>query len=150
LVTGGNGFVGCHVVRALLARGDRVRVLVRENADLSALAGLPVEIVRGDLRYFDSVERAVKGCEEVYHVAADYRLWLTDSAPMYATNVTGTRYVIRAAVSAGVSRIVHTSTAERDARTRRRRSPTCRVTTSDRSTWLSRRRWKPRARARRW
>ena len=91
LVTGGNGFVGCHVVRALLARGDRVRVLARENADLSALRGLPVEIVRGDLRYFDSVERAVNGCNEVYHVAADYRLWLTDPAPMYATNVEGTR-----------------------------------------------------------
>src|ERR1035437_875508 len=81
LVTGGNGFVGCHVVRALIARGDRVRVLVRENADLSALVGLPVEIVRGDLRHLDSVERAVNGCNEVYHVAADYRLWLTDPAP---------------------------------------------------------------------
>ena len=110
LVTGGNGFVGCHVVRALLARGDRVRVLARENADLSALVGLPVEIVRGDLRHFDSVERAVKGCDEVYHVAADYRLWLTDPAPMYATNVGGAEHVIRAAASAGVSRIVHTST----------------------------------------
>src|SRR6202050_1243997 len=110
LVTGGNGFVGCHVVRALLARGDRVRVLARENADLSALAGLPVEIVRGDLRHFDSVARAVSGCNEVYHVAADYRLWLTDPAPMYATNLEGTRHVIRAATSAGVSRIVYTST----------------------------------------
>lgn len=110
LVTGGNGFVGCHVVRALLARGDRVRVLVRESADLSALVGLEVEIMRGDLRYFDSVERAVARCDEVYHVAADYRLWLTDSAPMYATNLEGTRYVIRAAVAARVSRIVHTST----------------------------------------
>ena len=110
LVTGGNGFVGCHVVRALLARGDQVRVLARENADLSALAGLPVEIVRGDLRYFDSVARAVSGCNEVYHVAADYRLWLTDPAPMYATNLEGTRYVIRAATAAGVSRIVYTST----------------------------------------
>jgi dihydroflavonol-4-reductase len=110
LVTGGNGFVGCHVVRALLARGDRVRVLARENADLSALTGMPVEIARGDLRSLDSVAQAVSGCGEVYHVAADYRLWLTDPAPMYATNVDGTRHVIRAAVSAGVSRIVHTST----------------------------------------
>jgi dihydroflavonol-4-reductase len=110
LVTGGNGFVGCHVVRALLARGDQVRVLAREEADLSALAGLPVDIVRGDLRNFDSVERAVNGCSEVYHVAADYRLWLTDPAPMYETNVRGTQHVIRAAVSAGVSRVVHTST----------------------------------------
>jgi dihydroflavonol-4-reductase len=110
LVTGGNGFVGCHVVRALLARGDRVRVLARENADLSALVSLPVEIVRGDLRYFDSIERAVNGCNEVYHVGADYRLWLTDPAPMYATNVDGTEHVIRAATAAGVSRIVYTST----------------------------------------
>ena len=110
LVTGGNGFVGCHVVRALIARGDRVRVLARENADLSALAGLPVEIVRGDLRSFDSVARAVIGCNEVYHVAADYRLWLTDPAPMYASNVNGTEHVIRAATAANVSRIVYTST----------------------------------------
>jgi dihydroflavonol-4-reductase len=110
LVTGGNGFVGCHVVRALVARGDRVRVLVRENADLSALVGLPVEIVRGDLRHLDSVERAVNGCNEVYHVGADYRLWLTDPAPMYATNVGGTQHIMRAAANAGVSRIVHTST----------------------------------------
>jgi dihydroflavonol-4-reductase len=110
LVTGGNGFVGCHVVRALLARGDRIRVLARENADLSALSGLAVDVARGDLRNFESVARAVAGCNEVYHVAADYRLWLTDPAPMYATNVEGTRHVIRAAVAAGVSRIVHTST----------------------------------------
>ncbi|MGD0118307.1 MAG: hopanoid-associated sugar epimerase [Candidatus Binatus sp.] len=110
LVTGGNGFVGCHVVRALIARGDRVRVLTRENADLSALDGLPVEKVRGDLRQFDSIASAVKGCNEVYHVAADYRLWLRDPAPMYASNVTGTQNILRAAASAGVSRIVYTST----------------------------------------
>jgi dihydroflavonol-4-reductase len=110
LVTGANGFVGSHVARALLARGDRVRVLVREKADLRALVGTKVEIVRGDLRYFDSVERATTGCDEVYHVAADYRLWLTDPAPMYATNVEGTKHVLRAAAAAGVSRIVYTST----------------------------------------
>jgi len=110
LVTGGNGFVGCHVVRALLARGDQVRVLARDNADLSALAGLPVEIVRGDLRQFDSIARAVERCDEVYHVAADYRLWLRDPAPMYASNVGGTQSILRAAARAGVSRIVYTST----------------------------------------
>jgi dihydroflavonol-4-reductase len=110
LVTGGNGFVGSHVVRALLARGDEVRVLVRDNADLSALAGLSVEIVRGDLRQFDSIASAVKGCDQVYHVAADYRLWLRDPAPMYASNVSGTQNILRAAASAGVSRIVYTST----------------------------------------
>ena len=110
LVTGANGFVGSHVVRALLARGDRVRVLVRENADVRALAGLDVEVMLGDLRYFDSVERVVAGCDEVYHVAADYRLWLTDPASMYATNFEGTQQVLRAATAAGVSRIVHTST----------------------------------------
>src|SRR5271167_2253194 len=110
LVTGGNGFVGCHVVRALLARGDRVRVLARDHADMSALDGLPVEKVRGDLRQFDSIANAVKGCDEVYHVAADYRLWLRDPAPMYASNVTGTQNILRAAASAGVSRIVYTST----------------------------------------
>src|SRR5215469_956055 len=110
LVTGGNGFVGCHVVRALLARGDRVRVFARENADLSALSGLVVDVARGDLRDFESVARTVAGCGEVYHVAADYRLWLTDPAPMYATNVDGTRNVIRASTAAGVTRIVHTST----------------------------------------
>ncbi len=93
-----------------IARGDRVRVLAREDADLNALVGLPIEIVRGDLRYFDSVDRAVNGCNEVYHVAADYRLWLTDPAPMYATNVEGTAHVIRAATRANVSRIVYTST----------------------------------------
>ncbi|HUA35037.1 MAG TPA: hopanoid-associated sugar epimerase [Candidatus Binataceae bacterium] len=110
LVTGGNGFVGSHVVRALLARGDHVRVLLREKADRSALVGLDIELAIGDLRDASSVERASTGCNEVYHVAADYRLWLTDPAPMYATNVEGTKNVIRAARAAGVKRIVHTST----------------------------------------
>ncbi len=110
LVTGGNGFVGCHVVRALVARGTHVRVLVRERADTAALQGVDCELVRGDLRDPDSLSRAVGGCDEVYHVAADYRLWLRDEAPMYATNVEGTRNVLAAARVAGVSRIVYTST----------------------------------------
>jgi dihydroflavonol-4-reductase len=110
LVTGANGFLGAHVVRALIARGDRVRALARENADTSALHGVDCEIVRGDVRDIESLRRAVKGCEEVYHVAADYRLWVVDDAPMYAINVEGTRNVIAAAREAGVARIVHTST----------------------------------------
>ena len=157
LVTGGNGFVGCHVVRALIARGDRVRVLARENADLSGIVGLPVEIARGDLRYFDSVQRAVNGCDEVYHVAADYRLWLTDPAPMYATNVEGTRHVIRAATASKVSRIVYTSTVGAlgiphggvGAKTRRRRSQTMPGHYKRSKYMAEQRRSKPRAPARR-
>ena len=110
LVTGGNGFVGAHVVRALLARGDRVRALVRKGADRAALDGCDVEFALGDLRDRESIERAVAGCEEVYHVAADYRLWVPDPDAMYAANVDGTRNVIEAARRAGARRIVHTST----------------------------------------
>jgi dihydroflavonol-4-reductase len=110
LVTGANGFLGSHVVRALIARGDRVRALARENAELVALREIDCDIVRGDVRDSESLRRAVKGCDEVYHVAADYRLWVVDEAPMYAINVEGTRNVIAAAREAGVARIVHTST----------------------------------------
>jgi dihydroflavonol-4-reductase len=110
LVTGANGFVGSHVVRALVARGDRVRALTRSNADISALRGVDCEIVRGDVRDPESLKVACKGCDEVYHVAADYRLWVVDERPMYEINVDGTRNVINAARSAGVARIVHTST----------------------------------------
>src|SRR3984893_8322672 len=110
LVTGANCFLGCHVVRALVARGDRVRALARENANISALRGINCDIVRGDVRDLASLRNATKGCDEVYHVAADYRLWVIDHAPMYATNVEGTRNVIAVAREAGVSRIVHTST----------------------------------------
>ncbi len=110
LVTGGNGFVGCYVVRALLRQGCRVRVLVREHADITALAGLQVDLARGDLRDAHAVRRAAAGCSEVYHVAADYRLWVPDPAAMYASNVDGTRNVIEAARAAGVQRIIYTST----------------------------------------
>ena len=110
LVTGANGFVGCHVVRALVARGSHVRALVREGADLRGLEGVDCELAYGDLRDRAAVERAVVGCDEVYHVAADYRLWVIDEAPMYAANVEGTRNVISAAAAAHVKQIVHTST----------------------------------------
>jgi len=110
LVTGANGFVGCHVVRALAARGTHVRALVRPSADRRALEGLDCELAWGDLRDREAVERAVRGCDEVYHVGADYRLWVMDEAPMYAANVEGTRNVIRAAHAAHVRRVIHTST----------------------------------------
>jgi len=110
LVTGANGFLGAHVVRALIARGGHVRALVRVGADRRALDGVDCEVVIGDLREAAAIERAVRGCEEVYHVAADYRLWVLDEAPMYAANVDGTRNLLAAAHRAGVAKIVHTST----------------------------------------
>jgi dihydroflavonol-4-reductase len=110
LVTGANGFLGAHVVRALIARGNQVRALVREGADRRALEGVNCEIAVGDLRDAEAVERAVRGCDQVYHVAADYRLWVIDEAPMYASNVDGTRNLLEASRRAGVSKIIHTST----------------------------------------
>jgi dihydroflavonol-4-reductase len=110
LVTGANGFVGAHVVRALAARGTHVRALVRERADLRALEDVACEIVRGDLRDADAVARAAEGCNEIYHVGADYRLWVEDEAPMYDSNVGGTRNLLAAAKRAGADRVVHTST----------------------------------------
>ncbi|MGH7864199.1 MAG: hopanoid-associated sugar epimerase [Candidatus Binataceae bacterium] len=110
LVTGANGFVGCHVARSLVERGDRVRALVRDGAEMAALKGVDVELVRGDLRDADAINRAALGCEEIYHVAADYRLWVPDPPQMFAANLDGTRHVLEAARRAGVARLVHTST----------------------------------------
>ena len=107
LVTGGTGFIGGAVVAELLAAGREVRVLARAPG---ALAGLPVEVVRGDLRDPASLAAAVKGCRRVFHVAADYRLWVPDPGNMYAANVHGTRDLLAAAAEAGVERLVYTST----------------------------------------
>ena len=110
LVTGANGFLGCHVVGALLDSGVHVRGLVRRESDLRGLEGLAYEPRYGDLRDAPAIIEAARGCEEIYHVAADYRLWVVDPAPMYAANVEGTRNVIAAARAAGVHRLVYTST----------------------------------------
>ncbi|MBI3448861.1 MAG: NAD-dependent epimerase/dehydratase family protein [Acidobacteria bacterium] len=108
-VTGATGFVGWHLMEALLARGDAVRCFVRpESAGL--LAGRPVEIAKGDLTDPDAVSRAVEGTEAVYHCAADYRLYVPNPSAMYGANVEGTRHVMRAAAQAGVKRVVYTST----------------------------------------
>jgi dihydroflavonol-4-reductase len=116
LVTGATGFIGWHVARQLLERGQRVRALVRDPArSAKALAELEriepgLEIVPGDLRDEDSLRSAVEGCGVVYHVAADYRLWARRPEEMYRSNVDGTRNLLAAARKAGVQRCVYTST----------------------------------------
>lgn len=109
LVTGGTGFVGTHLVRALLARGDRVRCLVRSSSALSNLDGLDVELVEGDLRAPASLWQAVRDCSAVYHCAADYRLYAKDPSEIYSANVDGTRGLLEACLEEGVPRVVYTS-----------------------------------------
>src|SRR4029077_21110017 len=110
LVTGGTGFVGSHLVRVLLERGEEVRCFTRHASRLDNLKDLSVEFVTGDLRDLDSLSKAVKGCKVVYHSAADYRLWCRDPADMYAANVKGSNNVMQAAFAEGVERVVYTST----------------------------------------
>jgi dihydroflavonol-4-reductase len=107
LVTGATGFLGWHVAHRLLARGEKVRALVRDTGRVREFDG---EVVVGDLRDPDSLERAVAGCAVVYHVAADYRLWAKDPSELYRSNVEGTRNLLTAARNAGVERVVYTST----------------------------------------
>jgi dihydroflavonol-4-reductase len=109
LVTGATGFIGSAVVRALLARGVRVRALVRPASDRANLAGLDVETALGDLRDPASIAPAMAGVRALYHVAADYRLWVPDPAQLIRDNVATTRGVMEAAQAAGVQRIVYTS-----------------------------------------
>jgi dihydroflavonol-4-reductase len=109
LVTGATGFVGSAVARALVAAGHEVRALVRPGGDRRNLAGLPVAAVEGVLEDAAAVARAVAGCRYLFHVAADYRLWVPDPAAMFRTNVEGTRALMEAALAAGTERIVHTS-----------------------------------------
>jgi dihydroflavonol-4-reductase len=107
LVTGGTGFIGRAVVVELLGAGREVRVLARHP---EAVGSLKVEVAQGDLRDPVSLASAVRGCDRVFHVAADYRLWVPDPEVMYAVNVQGTRDLLHAAAEAGVARVVYTST----------------------------------------
>ncbi|PYT18589.1 MAG: NAD-dependent dehydratase [Acidobacteria bacterium] len=108
LITGATGFVGWHVARKLLERGQRVRALVRDRARVRELNG--IEVVAGDLRNPESVAEAVSGCGVVFHVAADYKLWTREPREMFRSNVDGTRNLLHAAQNAGVERFVYTST----------------------------------------
>jgi len=109
LVTGATGFIGSAVVRRLLARGRAVRALVEPGAPTANLDGLDVEQVTGNILDQPGLERAMAGCDAVYHLAAIYRLWTPDERLVYDVNVEGTKNVLYAAKHAGVARIVHTS-----------------------------------------
>jgi dihydroflavonol-4-reductase len=108
-ITGATGFVGAAVARALVAAGWDLRALARSGSDRRNLSGLPLAVVTGDLRDPSSYAAALQGCEVLFHVAADYRLWAPDPAELYAVNVEGTRGLLNAAERAGVARIVYTS-----------------------------------------
>lgn len=109
LVTGANGFLGSAVMRCLLKEGHDVKVIVRKGSDRRNIENLPIEVVEGDLRDVTSLKSAVKNCDNLFHVAADYRLWVPDPETMYDINVKGTKDLILAAAEAGVSRMVYTS-----------------------------------------
>lgn len=109
LVTGATGFVGSAVARALAARGHPLRVLVRPSSDRRNLAGLDAEAVTGDLTDPASLARAAAGCRFVFHLAADYRIWVPNPDAMLRANVEGTRAMLRAAAEAGAERIVYCS-----------------------------------------
>ncbi len=109
VVTGATGFVGSAVVRRLLRDDHHVRVLARPGSDRRNLQGLDVQVVEGDLTDAASLARLCEGCDALFHVAADYRLWAPEPDQLYKTNVEGTRSLLEAAGQAGVPRIVYTS-----------------------------------------
>src|SRR5215471_7775718 len=109
LVTGATGFVGSHVARVLVENGADLRLLVRAGSNLKNVEALNAERVIGDLRDASSLERAVAGCDVVFHVAADYRLWVRDPEAMYRANVDGTRALLDAARKSRVRKVVYTS-----------------------------------------
>jgi dihydroflavonol-4-reductase len=110
LVTGAAGFLGSHVARQLVARGESVRVLMRASSSNRAISDLSLEYVTGDLRDAASLDRAMAGVNRVYHVAADYRLWAKRSKDIYDSNVGGTKNLLAAAKRASVEQLIYTST----------------------------------------
>jgi dihydroflavonol-4-reductase len=108
-VTGATGFVGSHVARVLHESGADLRLLVRPSSNPKNIEALHAERAVGDLRDPDSLQKAIEGCDTVFHVAADYRLWIRDPDQMYRSNVEGTRAILEAARKNGVRRVVYTS-----------------------------------------
>jgi dihydroflavonol-4-reductase len=108
-LTGATGFVGASVARLLLAKGQRLRVLARPHNDRRNLDGLDVEIVEGDLTKPETYRDALTGCRNLFHVAADYRIWVPDAAAMNRVNIDGTRALMLAALDSGIERVVYTS-----------------------------------------
>ncbi|HXE09317.1 MAG TPA: hopanoid-associated sugar epimerase [Acidobacteriaceae bacterium] len=108
-LTGATGFVGSHVARAYAAAGADLRLLTRSTSSQKAIEGLNAEVVVGDLREPENLRTALRGCDALVHVAADYRLWVRDPKAMYAANVDGTRELLRIAREEGVAKAVYTS-----------------------------------------
>ena len=108
-VTGATGFLGSHVARQLLSQGADLRLLVRSTSRVDNIADLPAERVIGDLRDPQSLQNGMSGCEFVFHVAADYRLWARNGQELYDSNVEGTRNILAAARESGVRRVIYTS-----------------------------------------
>src|SRR6202021_173969 len=108
-VTGATGFVGSHVARVLAEQGADLRLLIRASSDPRNIQALNADRVVGDLRDPASIETAMSGCDVVFHVAADYRLWVREPEQMYRANVEGTRAILEAARKNRVGRVVYTS-----------------------------------------
>jgi len=108
-VTGATGFLGSHVARVLSDQGADLRLLVRSTSNLKNLEGLKADTLTGDLRDALALEKAISGCDTVFHVAADYRLWVRNPNEMYRSNVDGTRVILDAARKNAVQRVVYTS-----------------------------------------
>lgn len=109
LVTGAAGFIGSHVVRALLQRGHAVRGLLVEGEDRRNLEGLELEIVEGDVRDIDSMRQVMQGCDVVFHLAGIYAIWLKNPRIIYDVNVLGSRNIFEVALEQKVKRVVFTT-----------------------------------------
>ena len=109
LITGATGFVGSALLRLLVKQDYDLQILKRPGANTHNLFDFDIKVIEGDLQNIESLESAVDSCEQVFHVAADYRLWVPDSKDMFKTNIDGTRNLIKVAKKAGVKKIVYTS-----------------------------------------